>query len=560
MNAAVVVSVAGAHHDGVVPSRRRICSQVTVALVLVASVVTIEAPASAGPPADPSCRSLFPGADDDIPEGSCRLVDETAVDLSTVHVYVHEDVPRGRVPDAELRERTADPVQRSWLEYTLVGLMPTQVDIVIVPTLPHGDDANAGPDDRGTCVIFVPVSTYRRPRLYKHTLAHELFHCFQYKQTGEDVWRADGHAGDWWFEGTAEYFANVVYPRENVEYEYLDTLRDFEPNHALVDLSYEAFAFFQHFANRQSNPAIVEFMQTMPPGGGRSAQMAAAAAWPGMDELFHDYARAFLTDAIIDASGASIPIGAEPETLGRVVIDRPLDVVRVDTLKKFQINRVLMSFEDHREFDLDYRESAGVRSAAQEHRDAAWEVLPDPVETCDDRRQFRLLMTTVAVGEDQSASLEVLEVTETGDDESSPACCAADAAGSGGGGERAETRQVRIVVCGAITAEFIGGICYVDDGFLMVTAGYEVFGPIGRATGPYPRGFAFILGKAEPGTESPGVPDVSISDGDRLTSHGTTASITKSADLLTGTFAAGDISGNWRCPRLTPPEEIAAGG
>ncbi|MEX0663348.1 MAG: hypothetical protein WD598_01105 [Acidimicrobiia bacterium] len=534
------------------PVRRWTCG--VLALAFLVPVFGIGSTASAGPSPDPTCRSLFPGFEDDTPAGRCHPVDEIVIDDATVRVYVHEDV--ADAPDAEVRERTADAVQRSFLEYTLLGVMPP-VDIVVVPELSVDAYAESGPDDRGTCVTFVSRSTYRRDRLYRHTLAHELFHCFQFKQLGIEIWDAEDEGGEWWVEGTAEYFANVVYPDDNLEREYLAFLRSSEPRHSLVDVSVGAYVFFQHFANRHGNPAVVEFMQTMPATGGRADQMATAAAWPGMDELFHDYARAFLSDEIVDANGATIPVRARQETRGSYVIDREQEVFEFDDLEPFEIHRLRMRFESRHTFDLDYLESAGVRSAAQEPR-APWEELPDPVETCDEHRFLRLLMTTTA-NDAQSAKLDVLTATASDPDNESTVCCLADAESRVR--DRAARRQVRIVVCGAIQAEFVGGVCWVEGEFLMVTAGYNAFpGATRLATGPYPRGYTFILGLSQPGFEPSGDPNVSITDGTEIVHPGAGATLTKSDDLLTGTFTAGgdagSIAGSYRCPRLTPVEEL----
>ncbi len=525
-----------------------------VALVFVASVVSVETPVRAGPAPDPSCRSLWPGLGADTPGGACRLVDEYALDPSVAHLYVQEDVARDRVPDDELRELTADAVQRSFLEYTLVGVMPGQVDIVIVPSIPDAD-ADAGPDSSGTCVVKVRAAALRPARYYQQLLAHELFHCFQFKQVGSDVFFAADRAGGWWYEGTAEYFSNVVYPAHDFEHENLGRLRRLEPGQSIFELSYENFAFFQHFANRQGNAAVVEFMTTMPPGGGRAAQMAAASAWPGMDELFHDFARAFVSDGIIDSSGEAIRIRADHQTLGRHTINHPGEIFRIPDLGEFEIHRILMDFPERREFDLEQDFSAGIRTGAQEGGPLSlWEELPDPIETCDAPQKWRLLLTTTAVGAEEPAALKVVDITSAEGEDSSTTCCISDAESTRE--TRAERRQVRVVVCGsAFSAVFRGGVCYLEGGFLNVAAGYDVFDSTIEATGPFPRGYAFILGTAVPGSESPGFPNVSISDGDALTPYGSNASITKSDDLLTGTFASDDIYGSWRCPRLTPIEE-----
>jgi hypothetical protein len=507
-------------------------------------VAALHVPAGAGPPA----------------AASRDLVDEFTLDASTVRIYRQDDVSPGRVPTRAFRERTGEAVRRSFLEYTLLGVMPGELDIVIVPSVSHGDDANAGPDDRGACVILIQVSAFRESgAFYEQVLAHELFHCFQFKQFGDRVWSADNAAGEWWFEGSAEYFSNVVFPRENAEYQFLDSLRELEPGHALVDLSYEAWVFFQHFANRQGNPAIIEFLETMPSRSGRAGQIAAAAGWPGMNELFHDYAKAFLSNDIVDASGENIPIRAIHQTLGRHVINRPGEIFRIDDLKPFEMHRIVMEFPDGHEYDMEHDVADGVLTAAQEGGPVMpWEELPDPITTCEEPQKWRWLLTTVAPGVEQPAALKVVDITDA--DEDSPACCASEAEHPGRE-TRAERRQVRIIVCApTFAAVFRGGVCWVENGFLMATAGYDVFDSFVEATGPYPRGYAFLLGTAQPGTEAPGHPDVSISDGNELLPYGTSATLTKSDDLLKGTFTSADVFGSYRCPRLTPLEEVRARG
>jgi len=70
--------------------------------------------------------------------------------------------------------------------------------------------------------------------------------------------------------------------------------------------------------------------------------------------------------------------------------------------------------------------------------------------------------------------------------------------------------QVTVTVHGAIEAEFVGGVCYTDDG--------------------------------------------------DFTPYGTNASLTKDAGLLTGAFSSDDISGEYSCPALTPANVVRGSG
>jgi len=258
------------------------------------------------------------------------------------------------------------------------------------------------------------------------------------------------------------------------------------------------------------------------------------ADWPDMAQLFHGYAEAFLTDRIIDTSGSPIPIGAKDNNQGRYRPTAPGPVFEVTT-PPFMIQRVIVDWEEEHEYAIDVNQPDATSVTAQEHPAGGWAPLTDPIRACEAPLTQRIVMTRVTPNDD-TVRLKVVNI------------------------EDVDQCDVRITVHGAIEAEFTGGICYVEGGFLMVTAGYQVFGPEEREqVGPYPHGYAFILGTAAPGTEPAGFPDVSISDGEGLTPLGSSATLTKSDDLLTGTFTADDISGEYSCPELAPPEVVRAG-
>jgi hypothetical protein len=512
--------------------------------------LTVVPPASAGPT---PCRERFPGLGTHLPTGACSQIDEIPFDPTIATVHRHSDF---RGPAAGVAERTRPALERSFEVFTPLGLMPTEVAVVLVPEL-SGDEFAFAQADGSTCVVVVPFSTYRDPELFQHTMAHELFHCFQFKQVGDRVFTVAGGPGDWWFEGTAEYFANVAYPNEDIERYYLEGLRAAEPNRALVDLAEDAYVFFQFLANQQGDAAVVQFMNTMPTSGGRVDQIEAAAAWPNMDALFHEYARAFLSNGIIDTSGEFIPIVPELDTLGIREVDGPGNVFRLDGIKPFLIPRIRLYFEELHEFDLEYVTDPGVRTGAQLGGNAApWEEgLPDPLETCSNEQRWRLIMTTTEPGTPPGVTLDVAEAIDRSAEELPLSCCAEDAAARRL--PRAVRGKVVITVCGAIDAQFVGGVCYVENAFLNVVAGYGVFDDEIEATGPYPRGYALILGTDQPGTEPAGFPDVSIGDDTgAITGYGSSASLTKSRDLRSGTFVADDIAGSYSCPRLTPTEEL----
>ncbi|MBI2845217.1 MAG: hypothetical protein HYX86_01590 [Chloroflexi bacterium] len=142
---------------------------------------------------------------------------------------------------------------------------------------------------------------------FKQVIAHELAHCFQ-METFPEQNKVDHEFMMWREEGLADYLSNVVYPKNNLEYRTLKKLADIELATTLFDRSYANFIWFQYLFNRSGNDGIFDLLRSLPSAGGRPEQEAALAAYPGMDEMYHDFARA-MTDGtqIEDTGGGLIP-------------------------------------------------------------------------------------------------------------------------------------------------------------------------------------------------------------------------------------------------------------
>src|SRR6185503_4641169 len=137
-------------------------------------------------------------------------------------------------------------------------------------------------------------------------VAHDMFHCFQNQNLVYHP--VDYAANQWWVEGTAVYFSNVVYPNVNVEYQFSSAFDAGYVNRSLFEMAYENFIFFQYLGGVANNGAIIGLIQDMPRAGGVSAQRAYMAGYPGMDELFHEFAQAYLNGEIRDTSGPPVPV------------------------------------------------------------------------------------------------------------------------------------------------------------------------------------------------------------------------------------------------------------
>jgi len=477
------------------------------------------------------CAELWRGEPDALPGRCLRVFDLPLDDGLTGLVYTPlEGVPPEDAARYEELVREALPI--AWQTFGELGAMPN-ADIVFDPRS-GGGHAVAGTalDETGArCVIMIrPFALDESNDDAKFILAHEAFHCFQGSEL--QSYRVSGEEALWWKEGSANYFANVVHPTVNTEYEKLAGLRPYEPGHQLLELDYDAFPFWQHLANTQGDAQAVALLRHL-------SERGKAADWPGMPELFHSYAEAFLTNGIIDSGGGAIPINAREENQGRF---RPTEPGRVYQIvpRPFVIERAVIEWEAEREFDLETEQVGTIRVSAQEQLEGAWGALPDPVDACEAPRAHRVLTTAL----DRDAGRYRLDVVDVAARDADTGCCP-------GGSKPC------IIVNGLrdTPSVYVGGICYVDDGFLTVAAGYDAYdaSTLVEQDSPYPRGYVFILGIAEPGTELAGKPDVSITDGTRIVPElGTGATLTKAPDLLTGTFTGNGISGEYYCPALTP--------
>ncbi len=160
-----------------------------------------------------------------------------------------------------------------------------------------------------------PIVMYRFGELaidrFKQGIAHEVFHCFQGENLERQM-RPPASARKWWFEVTASYFSNVVYPQTNLEHRWLD---DFNTNSAksmLQDMSYENSLLFQYLGNKYGDAWIISDLLKAMPTAPESTEFdqadSLASRWDGLQEFGQD----FLDGKIEDSSGELIPTDALP--------------------------------------------------------------------------------------------------------------------------------------------------------------------------------------------------------------------------------------------------------
>lgn len=188
---------------------------------------------------------------------------------------------------------------------------------------------------------------------FRQTVAHEIFHCYQFWNYHAAMQSVPYSQNKWWAEGTAEYFGNYVYPTVNAEYEYIRSFRNRSPFESIISMDYENFIFFQYLANEIGNAGVLRLIESMPAAAGAS-QADALSAFPDIEELFHNFGRAYLDEQIMDKGIGEVPntpIPAPPRLDGLVFNENYVDAI--PEVDRFILQRFKLTFPEERHFELE---------------------------------------------------------------------------------------------------------------------------------------------------------------------------------------------------------------
>jgi hypothetical protein len=271
------------------------------------------------------CQSLWADGFTSTTPVICFEYAEQIVNGTSIRLYF----PAWWTADDPNRARLAPILQAAALAtrtFNAYGPTPLPPTTLVVTEL-AGTDPDTRRRNADLLALAVPVGTASMncyvgvfPSLFTKTveqsqqaLAHEMFHCYQYQNLSAQVNGPLRSATEWWVEGSAEYFSNVVYPAVNFEYRWLgDITSEMVGNTSLFDWSYKAFIFFQYLENRPGSgtPGVLALLRALPtsPGSGVDRQTAAMSAYPNMDTIFHGFAEAAADQNIIDTDHSPIPL------------------------------------------------------------------------------------------------------------------------------------------------------------------------------------------------------------------------------------------------------------
>jgi hypothetical protein len=198
----------------------------------------------------------------------------------------------------------------------------------------------AAPGSGKPCTVGIYPEALGQPtEAFKQIIAHEVFHCFQY--TRFSAQKVNLKASDWWVEGSAEFFSNLVYPSIDLEHRWLANFNSYSRYKPLVEMSYESYLFFQYLDDRPDHDVatILGLIGLLPASGGAAEQISALSGYTKIDQIWHDFGRAFVDGTIIDTNTKAIKTDVQYNSKHLIKDTAALDL----EVKDFSISRYRLS-------------------------------------------------------------------------------------------------------------------------------------------------------------------------------------------------------------------------
>ena len=380
------------------------------------------APTSWNPPraaalasAPEDCAALFGSySQKGFPPGSgikCLMYKEGGIDGQTVRVYW----PIVFFSNPSYADAAYKGILQSWQVYSKLTPAggPAQmkgVDLlfIVLPDVESpqalGMVPSASTDDR--CLITMYLGAIQSNEQaqssdedyghFQQLVAHEMFHCFQvwnHSALADDAWSVQ----DWWGEGTAEYFSNVVYPAVDAEWRWMTNWLGNTATDSILEESYANFGLFQYLGNKLGNNGLLTLINHMTPavGGDEDAQAAQLATFPNIQTLFSDYARDYVDGKIADTSKKLYPT-APPIIHPAYQIDISQAGVNNLDAASFTLIRYRLTFAPGHEYKLTQTVQGGdgVHTSRPVVAGGAWGDLPASVKPACGPSEYYLVMTT----------------------------------------------------------------------------------------------------------------------------------------------------------------------
>jgi hypothetical protein len=353
----------------------------------------------------------------------CFEYDDTTVAGTDITLYY----PSWWAADDPNRARLDPILQAAALAvqtYNAYGPNPLPPVTMVFTQLP-GRDPETGNRSADLLAMAVPVGPSPLncyvgifPSLFTKTveqsqqaLAHEMFHCYQYQNLSAQENNPAREANQWWVEGSAEYFSNVVYPAVNFEWRWLGQVTEVMQGENLFAWEYKAFIFFQYLENRPDVGlnGVLDLLRAMPTaaGSGVNQQMAALSARPNMATIFHEFGQAVADQNILDSAPGhpAIPL-AIPFNPADITEATPGDIFGRGPFT-IDIRRVIFPRAQDYDLTISNLGDPGLASARLESTPRAWGPLPSPVAAGCGEMRYLVVATQIGASSDTPYEYEL---------------------------------------------------------------------------------------------------------------------------------------------------------
>ena len=382
------------------------------ALLLYSAPADAKTGRSAGHSAQIDCRTLLRDGFPADRATQCFQLYEEIVDGFLVRIFFPEDWGTDEARRQYL-EATREAVSDSIRAYSRLGLVHRTVYVffTLLEYSSSGDESDLAYASAELALPSAPITncmvavypsgvlagTEEGMGFFKQTVAHEMFHCYQYWNYPEASMWVPYEENDWWLEGTADYFSNYVYPTVNGEHMYTPSFDDRSPIYSLIEMDYENVVLFQYLANEIGNAGVLRLIESMPTSAGAS-QADALSAFPDIEELFHNFGRAYFDRQIADTGGGMVPARPLFETITFNETTRNALGPGVD---RFVLQRFRLIFPEEHHFAIEVGfEGAEGMNGVRLGGAGAWEPLDSAEfdQSCGSREMILLMTTSAAEG------------------------------------------------------------------------------------------------------------------------------------------------------------------
>ncbi|MEM7802273.1 MAG: DUF6055 domain-containing protein, partial [Chloroflexota bacterium] len=274
--------------------------------------------------------------------------------------------------------------------------------------------ADADPNT-SLCHINVYGGAFNQdPEDFQQTLAHEIFHCYQFFNYKGQVYGPSNNAEDWWLEGTAQYFSNVVYPAANDEYKYEDSFTEDSRIKSITKMDYETFLFFQFLGNTIGDEGILALLNEMPTNGSHDEQTIALSKVANMELLFHQFAQQFVDRSIADSSGVIVmqdPLRNDEQGLNAEREVTKEGDVELDTSIRgpFVIARIKVTYKSGARYDQTAKVEALKMSTRDLSEPGVWLDFPESINACSTEQEELIILTTTDPNANRKFELQFKE-------------------------------------------------------------------------------------------------------------------------------------------------------